>query len=785
MPVPLPSIRLARIACAAAVAAGLLAPGAAAQAQGRDAGGRAAAVPAPAAASAPAAPAAVKAVPRTVLALVDLREEQTIRLSRIHTSAELPLNHLGLSVVYWNVADGLPDLSRYPDLRGVVTWFAGEPFADVGAYVGWVARAMDSGVRVAVLGQPGIRLETGGRPVPLTLVNRFFARFGLRDDDGYSDLTYKSKPAAADAMIGFERPLTGALPGYPLFRKIDERFASHLVMRRGDDPATDSHLVVTGPTGGLVTDGYGRYYDAEYNRRQWILDPFAFFREAFTTDDLPKPDVTTLSGRRLYFSQIDGDGWRNVTEVAPYSAKRVLSADMVRIAAIEPFPDLPVSVAPIVGDLDPTWSGTPDSLAAAKALFALPQVEPSSHTWTHPFQWAFFKDYNRAKEAPFLERDGTPRAAKGEDHAAETAGEVSDIGRYALPRAYLQQPFDLDQEIGGALAYFTRLAPAGKRAVLVQWSGDTSPFEDALAAVRKAGGVNINGGDARFDADFPSVIGLPPIGLPVGAERQIYAAGSNENTYTDLWTNRFYGYQNLVHTIRNAGSPLRLKPVNIYYHMYSGQKAASLSALVKNLTAARAMELAPVAASTYARIAEGFYGTRFEPLGTAGERRWRVRGRGALNTLRFDHAAFTAVDFARSAGVLGQRHTQGSLYVALDPAVAEPVVALAATERGDIDPPAPVPYLIDGRWAFSGLSLDGGGFSVTADGYGDGAMVWHVPQPGRYAVTVERDGEAVWSGTATADADGRLALTVPVAGIPSGAVRPLRLRLRPADGAAG
>jgi hypothetical protein len=740
------------------------------------------ALPAHAAGSPAAAATAQQTVPRTILALVDLREESTIRLSRIHTMAELPLNHLGLSVVYWNVADGLPDLSRYPDLRGVVTWFAGEPFPDVVAYVGWAARAMDRGVRFAVLGQPGVRLERGGNPVPLAVSNRFFARFGLRDDDGYSDLTYKSKPELTDGMIGFERPLSGVLPGYPLFRKTDERFASHLVMRRGDDPASDSHLVVTGPAGGLVTEGYGRYFDAEYNRRQWIVDPFAFFRDSFATDDLPKPDVTTLSGRRLYFSHIDGDGWRNVTEVAPYSTRRVLSADMVRIAAIEPFPDLPVSVAPIVGDLDPTWKGTPESLAAAKALFALPQVEPSSHTWTHPFQWAFFKDYSRQNEAPFLDREGSRKSGKGpgkqDDHSAEEAGEVSDIGRYAVPRAYLQQPFDLDQEIGGALDYFTRLAPAGKRAVLVQWSGDTSPFEAALAAVRKAGGVNINGGDARFDADFPSVTGLPPIGLPVGAERQIYAAGSNENTYTELWTSRFYGYRNLINTMRHAGSPLRLKPFNVYYHMYTGQKPASLNALVSVLTAARGQELAPVAASAYARIAEGFYTTRFEPLD--GTRRWRVRDRGALNTLRFDHASADAVDFARSSGVLGQRHSQGSLYVALDPAVAEPVVALAETARADRDPPAAVPYLVEGRWAFSAFTAENQGFHVGATGYGGGSMVWQVPRPGRWTVTAERDGTRLWSGSADADADGRLALTVPVS-----AIAPLLLRFRPADGAAG
>ncbi|MBF5094097.1 hypothetical protein F1643_05945 [Azospirillum sp. INR13] len=230
--------------------------------------------------------------------------------------------------------------------------------------------------------------------------------------------------------------------------------------------------------------------------------------------------------------------------------------------------------------------------------------------------------------------------------------------------------------------------------------------------------------------------------------------------------------------MRHAGGPIRLKPFNVYYHMYSGQKAASLNALVSVLTAARATELAPVAASTYARIAEGFYTARFEPL--EGGRRWRVRDRGALNTLRFDRASATAVDFSRSAGVLGQRHSQGSLYVALDPAVAEPVVALAEVDRADRDPPASVPYLVEGRWAFSALAGEGAGFRVAATGYGEGSMVWRVPRSGPWTVTAERDGAVLWTGSATADEDGRLTLTVPVSGI-----APLLLRLRPTGGVAG
>ncbi len=724
--------------------------------------------------------------PRTILALWDSREEERIRLTRIHTMAEMPLNHLGLDVVYHDVAQGLPAIGGLAGLRGIVTWFKGDPFDDPAGYMAWAGDAIDRGVRFVVMGQPGVRAARDGRPAPGALVDRFFGRLGLRDDDGYTDLTHRAAPVIADSMIGFERPLGGALPGYPLMRRLDNRFASHLVLRRGGDPATDSHLVATGPTGGFVAENYARHYDPELNRSQWIIDPFAFFRAAFATDDLPKPDVTTISGRRIYFSHIDGDGWRNITEIKPYAEKRVLSSAMIRLKAIEPYPDLPVTVAPIVGDIDPAVFGTDAARAEVLAQFALPQVEPASQTWTHPFFWRFYEHYTPESEAAFINRRDAPRgtmltrilgrAPTGETYALGTEGAAEgklDIGAYPAPRAFLVVPFSLEHETKESLDYMTSMAPPGKPAKLLQWSGDTQPFEAAVASVRRAGGRNLNGGDSRFDAEFPSYTSVSPIGAPVGAERQIYAAASNENTYTDLWTGRFFGFQDLIRTVRNTETPIRVKPFNIYYHMYSGQKVSSLNALLRNLDAARAAEIAPVTAHHYAGIAAGFYTTRLVP---DGERRWRVEDRGDLATIRFDRAAFTAVDFARSEGVLGQRHHQGSLYVALDPAHAAPVVALAEAARADVPPPADRPYLVHGRWVLSGLALDGPGFAVRARGFGDGAMVWRVPVPGRWEAVAARAGAEVWRGSVEVGADGLLSVVVPAS-----AVEPLDLAFRPLE----
>ena len=82
-----------------------------------------------------------------------------------------------------------------------------------------------------------------------------------------------------------------------------------------------------------------------------------FFRLAFGTDDLPKPDTTTLCGRRMYFSHIDGDGWRNLCEINKYRKRRAMSAEVILDEVLMRFPELPVSVAPIAADLDLRWHG--------------------------------------------------------------------------------------------------------------------------------------------------------------------------------------------------------------------------------------------------------------------------------------------------------------------------------------------------------------------------------------------------------------------------------------------
>jgi hypothetical protein len=192
----------------------------------------------------------------------------------------------------------------------------------------------------------------------------------------------------------------------------------------------------------------------------------------------------------------------------------------------------------------------------------------------------------------------------------------------------------------------------------------------------------------------------------------------------------------------------------------------------------------PVFASHYAAIADGFFSAEITAIGNDS---WRVAHRGALQTLRFDDAADLAIDFGRSVGVIGQQRKDDSLYVALDEAFDEVIVALAPAERGKgenahprdarptgdlevavpwVAPQSPTgqpdeatrPHLIEGRWTFREMRRQGCGFSVMAKGFGSGQMSWGGLKAGLYRVTVRDDKESLWDEEVEVRDDGRLAV---------------------------
>ena len=464
-------------------------------------------------------PAAAEPVDRTILALYDGSDGSRVRETLIHQFAEMPLNHLGMRVRYHDVSTGLPEGKALAGVRGVLTWFRDDRISRPGAYMAWAERVMERGVRLVVMGNPGI-----GGAGPGERVDRFFRHLGLEERDRFVKLTHdvellRRKPE----MLDFERRYGGRLAPYDQLRVLPGRGRAVLVARKAGRPETDGVLVAITNVGGYAASGYTHSGGEDARERQWTLNPFAFFRAAFDLTGVPKPDVTTLAGSRIFFSHIDGDGWNNMSTVPAYEKPPTIAARVILEEIVRGFPHLPVTVGPVVADLHPDWHGSETSREVARALFAEPNVEAGSHTWSHPLDWSYFRNGADGEMAKFGELYPEAGWIGGYDPDADRyrlkwsrkgnrkQAMVGEHGEYGIPRAYGVKPWDLEREIQGSVRYINGLLPPDKEVRVLQWSGVTLPFPEAVALSREAGLRNINGGDRRFDRAYPSYSWVAPL----------------------------------------------------------------------------------------------------------------------------------------------------------------------------------------------------------------------------------------------------------------------------------
>lgn len=725
------------------------------------------------AAESPAALAPPAATDRDILVFYDSHNEEETALLLVHQVAEMPLNHLGLRARYQDIRAPLPSADQMQGVRGLLFWFQGGPVADAETFVDWLIRVLDSGRHLVVMGGLAFLTDPAtDRPIARALEQRLWNRIGLNSSEGWSDNALGKrfiKPPGD--VVDFERPIQGLMQGYVHLTRRDPKATVHLAVRstavqkpdsESDDPIKPSDIVLamTSEAGGYVAEGYAMFIKGKPEKRQWYINPFEFFRLAYHTDELPKLDTTTLVGRRIYYSHIDGDGWRNVTRIPRYKADQLYSSEVILKEVFRRYPGLPVSVGPVTADLDLESMGTETARRIAREIFALPHIEAASHTHSHPLQWSFFAMPYRGMEQAFLHKYPKRRKQKAESvldlfgntkeetqappdssSAMQTyqkeVGKKTALGKkltnhYSVPRAYYTGPYNTDKEIQGSFDLIKPLLPPGKRVEVLFWSGNTLPYPAAIKATREAGVRNLNGGDTRFDRQYNSYAWVAPLGRRIGDQQQIYCSMSNENTYTNLWTGPFYGYRHLTQTLNNTEQPIRVKPIDVYYHMYTGERLASLHALHEVLNYSEKQNIVPITASHFAAVVDGFFKAELKQEGKA---RWRVLNRDGMQTLRFDRATFKSVDFDHSEGVLGLQHFQGSLYVALDPAVAEPVVAITELDEADDYPQAERPYLIDSHWPIFGMEvLKNGGFEFSVQGFGLDQARWWVPQTGQYRI---------------------------------------------------
>ncbi len=589
----------------------------------------------------------LRPVPRRVASfygnLTSVQEDQIKWPAESFTALrlQLPLEYLGYEVDYFKVLTP----SDLPRLDGeyraiVIPRFWEIPSTTEAAVVDWLVSERNRGKKILIFGNLPFR-DREQRA-------RFIEQFGLVGDGSVVAPPFTAELVSRDtAMIDYEAPVEPLQTGHLNLRA--PAGAKKLLTVRSHD--ADGKTVVFDPIfttswGGVALDPYLMFRRADF-RDFWHVDPFAFLRAALGDIGAPVPDTTTRDGLRMFMSHIDGDGFSNQSRVEP--GRR--SAEVVRDRFLKKYP-LPVTVSIIEAEIralvrNQAGEEQPLLEAIARDLFALPHVEIASHTFSHPFFW--------------IEGDRTES--------------FYDEQRLELKIDYAK--FDLEREVDGSVRYINEhLAPPGRSVKVFLWSGNGRPPPEALAHVRRLGLENLNGGDTLITQRNQSTTVVAPRTMPWADELQIYAPNQNENVYTNNWRGPLFGtFTHVIDTFRLTESPRRLKPVNLYYHFYSGDYPASVQALQTIYDWVMTQPLHGVTISQYARMARD---ARAAALFSAGPGRWLAVTQGESRTFRLPADLATQIDLSRSYGVTGWKVEHDQVYVHTD---GTPVVTLALATR--------------------------------------------------------------------------------------------------------
>ena len=158
-----------------------------------------------------------------------------------------------------------------------------------------------------------------------------------------------------------------------------------------------------------------------------------------------------------------------------------------------------------------------------------------------------------------------------------------------------------------------------------------------------------------------SYTGLSPLYRQVGKYTQVYSSNANENLYTNLWEGLYSGFSEVIEAFKNTESPLRIRPINIYYHFYSGERISSVKALKDTYDYVLKQDINPVFPSRYIQMVHGWMNIDIKKIG---QNQYEISNNGDLRTLRLDSTNLYP-DYRKSKNIVGHKYLNGSLYIYL------------------------------------------------------------------------------------------------------------------------
>ncbi len=571
----------------------------------------------------------IEVLPRQVLVIYDAANPQPPGFSLNTLEAQrllgMPLAYIGLVPHYISMQEA-QRLEHLPeDLAGLIVWIDSENRGGHDWAV-WTQKQIKAGLHIAFFHHLGYAADTAD-----------LRALGLSLNDSGADSAWTLQ--AHDARAAFELPLPEQLTDLQALSSSQPSFQPW-ALYRSTSGATAVPVAITA-WGGYALDPLLLFSRSdELGGDRWYVQPADFIAQALRIDTTaPVPDLSTESGRRLFFVHIDGDGFVSRAERPGFPlAGQVLLDEVLKKRRV------PTTMSIIEGEISPQGlypQLSAEAVTLARQIFALPWVEAASHTWSHPFHWV------RAQEAG--------------------ADDSSDHDHLPIPG----YTFSLSREIDGSIDFINHtLLPPGQRVKMLLWSGDCRATAEDLAQTEKAGVLNMNGGDTLITQRHDSWTYVSGPGVYKGDAYQVYAPNQNENVYTHDWTGPFYGFIKVLETYQLTESPRRLKPVDLYYHLYNVTNTASLTALNRIYDWTEQQPLHPIFASQYVEKVLDFNDAVIArtPAG------WRLRDRGDLRNWRLP-AQGAAVDLAHSQAISGWNRGPQARYVNTTGGDAELVLA--------------------------------------------------------------------------------------------------------------
>ncbi len=632
-------------------------------------------------------------IPRYVLVPYKKSEALTINDTPFFNRAAVILEYLGCIPIYWAIEDGLPDDQMMSSVRGIVTWHTKPLMHRADDYGKWMTHQIKMGKQVVILQEYGAEFDLETQE-PAPSHPQVFSDLGIQfirqpekreeylPDVRILDQSLLNFEKELDPTgISYESTYTSINPENRVFLSFDDREYGTV------------DLGVIAPGGGICLDTAPFFFPAYDSDRitlvrkslrgeiapeiaeqatlgAWQLNPYRFFTETLKLDELPAPDITTLNGSRIFYAHIDGDALESVSLID----RAHLAGFFVYEQVLKEYDDIPTTVSVITKFIEKQGNRyNHPTLDLTRKIFRLPNIDIAVHAATHPFDWVGGDPY------------------------------ITNPGKYPYKLGY--KPHDFVQEIWGAKLFADHnLAPPGKECRIVLWSGETNPDERALEVCRRAGMYNLNGGDPRYDDEYPSLAGLAPYSFPYGNLRQYLTSAQNDYIYSLFLTGDWGGQKKVLQHFEKTDSPHRIYPMNLYYHFYAGIKNESLDALHHVYRYIRSIDAASIFATQYCEIVDDFYNTK---IGMDGNAYW-VENEGFLRTIRFKNRVH--VDMRKSVGVLGYSHSEGETYVHLD-----------GSRRRTIflsDRPPATPYLIQSTRYIDDSRFDGATLRFTCRGFG-------------------------------------------------------------------